>query len=149
MAVQSRSDLTNKPFIRHGQARMRNAQTLLTNAGRSGDLAQYTLMAQISASRKWVPFTNAAATDGSQLPRGIAFSTATEAAIKAGDVTPFSIYSGGEFSFDENQLVIENSLTLNTVITVPTNISTTVREFLREQGMYPVDVQAGDAAENS
>lgn len=149
MVVQARVNLTTADFIRSGRVRVRNGQTLLTDAGRSGDLAPFTLMAYNPTSKKWVPFTDETATTGEQYPTGISIFTVTEAAIKAGDVTDFYVYSGGDFSFDQNMLVIENSKTLDTIINVPANSNTSVKEYLAKLGMHPVDVLAGDGYENA
>jgi hypothetical protein len=149
MAVQASSDLTNKPFVLHGDPGTESGYPLKQDAGRSGALAQYTALSFDSANLKWVPFTDETATDGTQIPTGISFSSATEAEIKAGDVSNFYVYHMGPFRFDQAQLTIENSKTLDTVVTVPTNQKLTVRQLLMRVGMVAVAVDAIDAVENA
>jgi hypothetical protein len=150
MGVQGRTNLTNAPFIRHGRARMYQFATLAQDVGRTGNLVPYTLMAQKAADGQWVPFSNPAAIDGTQYPTGISYYEVAEADIQAGVVTPFSVYKGGgSFSFDEAQLVFEGAHDLDTIITAPTNLAITVREWLTSIGMNPVAVDAKDGYENA
>jgi hypothetical protein len=149
MVVQSSSDLTNNPFVKFGTPGTDSRYPFKQDAGRSGALAQYTLLSFDSTNRKWVAFTDETATDGTAIPRAISFSSATEAEIKAGDVSNFWVYYTGPFRFDESQLTIENSKTLNTVVDVPTNLKKTVRELLHDIDMIPVTTDAIDGAENA
>ena len=57
MAVQARQNNDTTPFIRGGLATVKQAETLLQDAGRSAVLAYGTVMAQIPSTRKWVPLT--------------------------------------------------------------------------------------------
>lgn len=160
MSVQTNLDIDTTPFILleiPRAVRVDNA-VILKNTGRSGDLEPYTLMAQVSASGKWVPWTDITAVDGSAIPSGIFLPSdiqgaITEAAIKAADVKDVSILKFGA-EFDEAKLVIENSLTLETVIA--TSIlafdagttdatssltdpgSKTARQILLEKSLIPV-----------
>ena len=135
MAVQVKTDLSNKPFVLSLISLSKDSETVLTDGGRSGDMVIYTLMAFNPTSQKWVPFTNEAATTGEQFPRGILLKTLTEAEIQAGDVLNVPILVG-EAIIDSAQLVIENSKTLDTIINVPANFNTAVEEFLRGLNIY-------------
>jgi hypothetical protein len=147
MGVQTRTDLTNQPFRLEGTGKSINA-VLLQDAGRGTTaLERNTLMAQIAASGKWVPFSDETATDGSQFPRGIIEATVTGAELVAGDVEDIPILVG-DITVDQNQLVIENSKTLATVINVPANINTRVDSFLRSVGIYLQDTIDADGFEN-
>jgi hypothetical protein len=149
MAAQASSNLSNKPFVVHGTPGTDSRYPFKQDAGRSGALAEFTLLAFDSTNRKWVAYTDETATDGTAIPRAISISSATEAEIKAGDVSNFWVYYTGPFRFDESKLVIENSKTLNTVVNVPTNLKKTVRELLHDIDMIPVTVDAIDRTENA
>lgn len=146
MAVQSSTNNITVPFIRDGVAYVKDNETLLQDAGRSGNMVAYTLMAYNPTSAKWVPFSNEAATDGTQWPRGILMKTYTEAAIKAGDIADVPIIVGGKgLVIDEGQLVIENSKTLATIINSPAGTNKNVENVLSEIGIFAqvtVDIDA-------
>lgn len=118
MAVQGRTDFTNYSVILSGGVVTKSNETILTNAGRTTPLVRGTVMAQIAASRKWVPLTDVAALDGSNTARGIYLGEddITAAALVAGDVTGVVIaVLGTPASLDSSLLVLENSLTINSV----------------------------------
>jgi len=69
----------------------------------------------------------------------------TAAAIVAGDVEDLQLLTGDAF-IDEDQLILENSLTLADVITAK---SQTVRDALRQIGIQPIDTEAFSAQENT
>lgn len=146
MAVQATQNNTTVPFSRDGEGFVKDNEVVLTDAGRSGDMAPYTLMAQNPTTQKWVPFTDNTATDGTQTPKGILLINLTEAQIKAADVVDVPILIGGRgLVVDKNQLVIENSKLLTTVINVPTNTNKTVESCLREIGIFMQDTVDIDA----
>lgn len=137
MAVQSSLDVSNIPFILSGVGLARDDQVILTDAGRAIPLAPFTVMAKVAATGKWVPFTNEAATDGTAIPQGIYIGDEIAAAdIVAGDVSDAFILVGKDVTVDVNQLVIENSKTLDTVITVGTTDLRTVRDHLANRGIF-------------
>lgn len=113
-------DNTPDFFLALSSPKVLHGQIIKTDAGRTGNLKKYTLMAQVSGA-KWVPLTavaygELAPVDGSVLPAGILISDEiTEAAIKAGDVSGAVIAVYGPAEFDAAKLVIENSLTLASV----------------------------------
>lgn len=135
MAVQVKTDLTNKPFVLNLNPKVKDSEVVVQDAGRSGAMAINTLMVFDPATSKWNSFTDETATDGTQFPRGILMKALTEAEIKAGDVADVPILVG-EAVVDSAQLVIENSKTLDTVINVPANLNTAVEEFLRQLNIY-------------
>lgn len=80
--------------------------------------------------------------DGSHVPRGIyRGGTIAAATIVAGDTTG-EIHIGGYCQVNETDLVLENSLTLNTVIP---DTKETIRAALHRCGFYPRTVTAADA----
>lgn len=117
MAQQGRTDFYNYPFVLEGEPRHKDNETILTDGARATVLKRFTVMAQVAASRKWVPLTDVAALDGTNTARGIYMGEDIPAAtIVAGDVTGCPIIVGGAVcTVDAQQLVLENSLTLNSV----------------------------------
>lgn len=143
MDVQTRLDNNANPFILSGYGYSREPETLLQDAGRgAADLVQFTLMARIVASGKWVPFTSAVTVEtGASVPQGIYLGADIAAAdIVAGDVTGLVILIGGNLTYDDARLVIENSLTLATPIKASTAVDNVfvqrVSDFLENKGMY-------------
>lgn len=126
MAQQSSQTNATYPFILGGTALVAENETLLTDAARTVILYQYTVMAQVAASGKWVPWTSATATDGSAIPQGILMNDGgvTAAALAAADVTGAQILIGSCVEIDGGQLVFDlgstgggAALTLATVFT--------------------------------
>lgn len=148
MAVQVRTDNSTVPFLRRGSALCKEAATVVQDAGRgTADMVQYTLMVYDPATAKWNSFTNEAATNGTQIPKGILLKTLAAAAIVAGDVVNVPILVG-DAVVDQNQLVIENSKTLATVVNVPANLNQSVEDLLRWVGIYTEDTVDIDSFEN-
>jgi hypothetical protein len=146
MAIENRSDNTLNPFIIGGDPSADDDGVILTDGARSAVMAQYTLLSRVPASRKWVPFTDETATDGTEKPQGILMSgPITAAAIAAADVTGQVILRTGA-RFDRAQLVIENSKTLNTVIASEDVI---VADYLVGKGLVPEYTQSLSELENS
>lgn len=140
MPVQVKTDNLITDLIRSGNAAVKQSQTLKQDAGRSGDLVWATVMAKVSATQKWIPFTNEASTDGTAIPQGIYVgSDITEAVIIAGDVEDLEILVGAGVSIDQNLITIENSKTLLTVITVGTTDIRNVEDHLAEIGIFMQD----------
>jgi len=144
MAIQARTDRTNLPFVvgvektySHDNA------TVVTNGSRSGAMALYTLMVQVPSSEKWTSFIDETATDGTQIPQGILMKSLTEAEIKAADVVDVPILYKGVI--DREQLIIEASKTLATVITTQ---DLTVEKQLGLVGIYCRSTDAIDGFEN-
>lgn len=150
MSVQVRSDNSTVPFVRYSYPLVKDQDAiLLTDAGRTVDLAPHTLMAKVAASQKWVPFTDETATDGTAIPQGIYQGDAIPFAdIVAGDVLDRQIIRAGSI-VDEDQLIIENSKTLETVITVGTTDLRTVRDHLTAMLLVPRETINASDFENA
>lgn len=145
MAIENRTDNTLNPFVIGGDPVAQDNETLLKDAGRSAVLANRTLLSRVPGTRKWVPFTDETATDGTEKPQGILMSgPITAAALAAADVTGQVILRVGRF--DAGQIVIENSKTLNTVIT---SEDVTVADYLIGMGLVPESTQNLSELENS
>lgn len=141
MAVQNNLDNNNTPFILLANPGAEDAAAvLLTIGARAVDLVKYTLMAKIAATGKYAPYTDETAVDGTALPAGIYMGDDIPFAdIAAGDVVDLPILVGGGAFFDENQLVIENAKTLDTVIGAASVNAQTVRDALKKIGLYSED----------
>lgn len=138
--VQASSSLDNTPLIQGGLAAKKDGGTLLQDAGRSTILARNTLLAKVAASQKWVPFTDETATDGTAIPQGVYLGPDIPAAdIVAGDVENIEVLEGLAVQVDQNKIVIENSKTLTTVITVGTTDLRTVEDHLAARGIFMQD----------
>jgi len=136
MAVQGSATNQNFTFVLSGEALSRTV-TLLQDAGRATALVYGTLMAKVAATGKWVPFTDETAVDGTAIARGIyCGDDVTAAALVAGDVTDAPVYVGGCFTYDTEQLVIENSKLLTTVVDAAAVSAHTVQDDLEKFGMY-------------
>ena len=151
MAVQSRLDNTTEKLILSGNTLVREAETLLQDAGRAVPLATYTLMAQIAATKKWVPFTDETAVDGSAIAKGVFMGDAIAAAdLVAGDVVDQPIITGGAAAtIDSDLLVIENSKSLDTVVGAATVEAHRVEDDLNEIGIFVEDTTAISDFENA
>ena len=153
MGVQVSGNINTRPFILSELpvALRSDKSIILQDGGRATDLLSRTLMAKIAATGKWVPYTDIAATNGAGIPAGIydpegELGDIPSADIVAGDVVDVPILIFGA-RFDENQLVIENSLTLATVIA--DGIQTiTVRDALLEKSLIANDSISASSFEN-
>lgn len=141
MSIENSLNNNNTPFILFvGPGASDAAATLFTDAGRSTVLAQFTVLAKISATGKYVPYTDIAATDGTAFPAGIYTGPDIAAVdIAAADVVNLPVLVGGNAFFDKNQLILENSLTLETVIGGVTLFNQTVSDALKKIGLYSED----------
>lgn len=143
MSVQNRNDVNNNPFILSGDGFSRNNEILLQDGGRAAPLVKFTLLAQVAATGKWVPFDSLVTVEtGISVPRGIYLGDdITAAAIVAGDIAQLSVLVGGRgVTYDDSQLVIENSLALDDVIKASTAVDNVivgqVKDFLENKGLF-------------
>jgi len=85
--------------------------------------------------------TQGTGADGSNLPAGIIRTSITAAALVAGDVTGIRVTVGGKdgVAVDRDQIVLENSLTLATVIP---STQKTIEMALRDLGIFMADTVA-------
>ena len=149
MSVQNRTDLSAVPFIRSGESLVIQG-TVTQDAGRVGDMERYTLMSYRAGGLgavKWYPFRDETVAGGDQFPKGFLMATLTEAEIQAGDVEDVPILRANAI-VDEDQIVIENSKTLETVINNPANLNHTVRDVLAWSGLFPEKTVDIDGYEN-
>lgn len=148
--LQARLNVDTTPFVLYTFPGSReDAAVLLQDAGRAAPLLKNTLMAQIVASGKWVPFTDETLTTGAGLPSGIYVGDDIAAAtIVAGDVVDLPIIVEG-IKFDQNKLVIENSKTLATVLNTGTVEARTVESELRSRTLIPQDTVDVSRYENA
>lgn len=118
MTAQYRQDLVGAQLVLGGVAIKKSAQTILTDGSRTAVLYRNTVMAKITSSGKWVPWTDITAVNGAATPRGIYVGPdITAAALVAGDVTGCDVIVGGAGCLiDKNLLVFENSLALTTAV---------------------------------
>jgi hypothetical protein len=135
MPVQQSVTLINKPFL-EGYGIGSN-EVIAQNAGRSTTLAQFTVMTKTAATQKWVPFTTVSATDGTSHIFGILLSDSIPAAsIVAGDVSARILVGGSPCFIDQNQIVFENSMALNSVIGASSVNACTCQDKLGHSGIY-------------
>jgi hypothetical protein len=132
MAVQTTGTTTNVPFS-SGNA-IAAIGTIKQDAARTTVLASKTLMGKVAATQKWVPVTDLTVTTGPAAVFGIYVGDDIPAAsLVAGDVANCSIIIGGAPLFiDKSQLVLENSLTLASLIGTTMN----VEDLLTRTGIY-------------
>lgn len=149
MSVQAFSQNKNLAFILSGCALSRPDAVILQDAGRgSVSLVFGTLMAKVAATQKWVPFTNEAATTGAANPQGIYIGADIAGAdLVAGDVIDSPILVGDAI-VDLNQIVIENSKTLDTIIGATSVNARTVRDQLSYRGIFLEDTVNISSFEN-
>lgn len=159
-ASQSRADSNSFPFIVGGEGFIKDNETVLQDGSRTVVLAQYTIMAQVASSGKWVPWLNAnlAGTTGTQYPLGFLMNPGgiTAAANAAGDVTGVQImYAGKGCQLDLSQIVFDRGSTgvgtpntLAAIPTVPTNLALQAEALLAMKGFVFVSTVAIDNLEN-
>jgi hypothetical protein len=165
MALQASQVNRTYPFILGGTALVKENETLLQDASRTVILDQYTVMAQVAASRKWVPWTTVTATDGSAVPAGILMNDGgiSAAALAADDVTGAVILVGTNVEVDAGQLVFDKgstgqgtALALTTVFTgnaagtgsATPYILLVAERLLNMIGIYPKTAFVAAKAEN-
>lgn len=103
MAVQVRTDYTNKAFILSGNSFTREAETIAQDAGRVAALAKYTVMAFNPVTNKWVPLTdtNPVLTAGKMVCGTFGSTAAAMSAITDGS---FGIQVDGEAAIQVGSL---------------------------------------------
>lgn len=139
MGVQASIQNKILAFVLAGLNLTRNDAIIFQDAGRTTPLVFGTVMAKIAATQKWTPFIDETATDGTSNPQGIYLGADIAAAdLVAGDVID-SVISVGDAIVDLNQLVIENSKTLDTIIGVTSVNARTVRDQLAFRGIFAED----------
>jgi len=142
MSVQNSASNSNKPFFISGDPVSVDNAVIKQDAARSESLLFGTIMAKISATGKWVPWTDSEAEDGSALPAGIYLGeTILAATLVAGDVSSNPILVGASVTVDQEQCVVdsESDLTLlDDVVLSSVNspVRKTARDWLAVAGIY-------------
>ena len=150
MPVQISSNNANVPFILKGTSYTRESATIAQDAGRTAVLAFGTLLAKVAATGKLTPFIDETATNGTARPYGIYIGEEIAAAdLVAGDVENVPVLAGGACTIDAQQLVIENSKLLTTIIGATSVNAVTVQDVLRELGIYVESTVDIDEYENA
>lgn len=132
-------DLENTSLFHSGSQKTRDSQVIAQDAGRTENLLYGTVMGRIVADDKWVPLTDIAATNGTATNLGFYVGADIAAAdLVAGDVTGADIVVGGDpvCDYREDCVVLENSLTLDSVVGATTVFATTIRDILYRVGLY-------------
>lgn len=150
-AVQSLRNNDISSFIKGGNALTEDNAVLAQDAGRGAvALENFTIMGQQDADEKWVPVTDLAAVDGTANPRGILISgQVTGAELVAGDVVDQQILVGAAVRVDKNKVILENSLTLASIIENAAINGRTILAQLRENGIFLQDSVDVDLQENA
>lgn len=150
MAVQIRTDNANVPFVLAGFAATETDAVIQQDAGRADPLVYGTVLAKVAANGKWTPFIDETAVDGTAIPQGIYVGQEiTAAKLVAGDVSAAPVLVGTNVIVARPQVVVENSKTLSTVITVGTTDLRTVEDRLAGRGIYVEDTVDITSYENS
>jgi hypothetical protein len=147
MAVEARTNVTNYQFILSGSALAKETETIVQDAGRTVDLAKYTLMAQVPTTGKWTPWIDETATDGTEFPMGIILADVATAELVAGDVLNVPILTGGGITVDKDQLVFDAAG--KTLATVIGTLNLTVEQWLQTKGITPEATMSVDEFENA
>lgn len=138
MALESKVTLDSTGFILGGSGNFKDDQTIQQDAGRgSADMLQNTVMVIDAADLKLKPMTVLTDVTSESNPVGLLMATIDAADIVAGDVTNQKLLVGGNIQVDEDKIVLENSLTLASLITVPTGAQKTIRQALQDLGIFP------------
>jgi hypothetical protein len=121
MTGQARLDIDQTHFILGGVPRYKTG-TLAQDAERTEDLLQFTVLAYNPTTKKWLPYTDVEAVDGTHRPRGVYMGEDIAAAtIVAGNVVlgKDQILVGGRGVFiDKNKLVFDDeTLAIDDIIT--------------------------------
>lgn len=117
MAVQTRTDITNRSYFLGRKCFNVRGLTVEQDADRDGDIEKFTVMAWNATRDKLIPLTDNTATDGTQIPCGLMGHTVEEADIIAGDVDDCVLYVWTE-SANESLIVLENDLELDDTVQV-------------------------------
>lgn len=97
MAAQVSTNYANLPIVRGGAPYILDSETLLQDAARATALAQFTVMAQVASTRKWVPLTSVDPT--------LTFAYMTCGAV-GGSQAAFAAVSDGSFQLSVDGVAI-------------------------------------------
>lgn len=130
MAIQTRSDLNNEPFVLDGSAEVTGDISLTAS---QGDLVQGAVLGEVTSTPGVFTLCGSAATDGSQFPKIILADL--EVPDSGSVTTDLNGYTKG--LFDENQLTFGAATDLDSRITISTDdsLDITMRDALRQMGI--------------
>jgi hypothetical protein len=130
MAYQTRLDNDTTPLILSDSSDVRN-ETLASIQGRVTPILYGTVMARVAADRRWVPWNNVLAVDGSALPRGIYLGDEIAAAdIAAEHIDDVPILVGNARVNEEKVVFDDDVLSANSIIGAGGIAATTGRDCL-------------------
>jgi len=138
MALESKLTIDTTGTILGGSGNFKDDQTIEQDAGRgAADMVNFTVMVRDATTEKLKPMTSLTDVTTEALPVGLLFQTVDAADIVAGDVTNQKLLVGGNIQIDEDKIILENSLTLESLITVPAGAQRTIRTALQSLGIFP------------
>lgn len=138
MALESKVTLDSTGAILGGEGKFKDDQTIEQDAGRgTDDMVIYTVMVRDATTEKLKPMTILTSVTTESVPLGLLWQTVGFAPIVAGDVLNQKLLAGGNIEIDEDKIILENSLTLESLITVPTGGQRTIRTALTLLGIFP------------
>lgn len=142
MTLEAKVTNDNTGFILGGQGQFKDDQTIQQDAARgTADMELYTVMVIDAADSKLKPMTVLNDATSESKPVGLLFQTVAAADIVAGDVDDQKLLVGGNIRVDEDKIVLENSLTLASLITVPAGGQKTIRQALQDIGIFPTKAE--------
>ncbi len=136
--TESKLTLETFPWDLGGEGVIKDDKTIQQDAGRGAvDMAFLTVMVIDAADQKLKPMTVLTDATSESVPVGLLMQTVAAASIVAGDVDDVKLLIGSNKMIDEDKIVLENSLTLESLITVPAGGQRTIRTALQDIGIYP------------
>ena len=138
MSLSAVETVDTTPAVLGGSGNYNDNETIQQDAGRGvADMVHLTVMVIDAADQKLKPMTILTDVTSESSPVGLLWSQDVAAAgIVAGDVTGIKLMVGGNIRIDEDKIVLENSLTLASLITVPAGKQRTIRQALAELGIF-------------
>lgn len=136
--AESKLTINTTPWDLGGDGIFKDDRIIEQDAGRgAADMVFLTVMVRDATTEKLLPMTILTSVTTESLPVGLLMQTVAAADIVAGDVADVDLLVGGDKMIDEDMIVLENSLTLESLITVPVGAQRTIRTALMEIGIFP------------
>jgi hypothetical protein len=131
--VQTRTDNTKSPFILYGDSYIRDNETIQQDAGRTTDLAEFTVLGKVKHS---TPATVAVVGTGNGTCTGIGFATFGGVIIGTYNLECIiATAEGGTFKLeDPNSKMLANNLVLNTGAGLATTFTVGALTFTITEG---------------
>ena len=147
MEVEARLNISTNKLVKGGEMFAESGLVVEQDAARgTADMLINTVMVMDPSTEKYQPLTSLVATDGTSIPVAILAQTIAAADIVAGDVPDVAMYVGGAAVVDVDMLVLENSLTLDNVLT---DLDKTIKQALRDIGIFTAPTIAIGGYENA